>query len=147
MDFYAFKTIVAQRCQQLGITDYELYYETEASTSAEAFQHEINNFSSSQGGGLCLRLIWEGKMGYASTQALTEEEALALADRAVDNASVLETEEPIFLGEGGQSYEPLNNKSYALPSTEELLSTILDTQELLYAADPAVVDGCQTEGL
>lgn len=147
MDFYAFKTIVAQRCQQLGISDYELYYETEASTSAEAFQHEINNFSSSQGGGLCLRLIWEGKMGYASTQALTEEEARVLTDRAVDNASVLETEEPIFLGEGGQSYEPLKDKSYALPTTEELLSTILDTQKLMYAADPAVVDGCQTEGL
>ena len=97
MDFYEFREIVAARCQEMGITDYELYYETEASTSTEVFQHEISSFSSSQGGGLCLRLIREGSMGYASTQALNAEEARHLVDRAADNASILETREPIFL--------------------------------------------------
>ena len=147
MDFYEFREIVAARCQEMGITDYELYYETEASTTTEVFQHEISSFSSSQGGGLCLRLIREGSMGYASTQALNAEEARHLVDRAADNASILETREPIFLGQGGQEYEELHRKDYALPTTEELISTVLATQEKLYAADPKVVDGCQTEGL
>lgn len=147
MDFYAFRDMVAARCQELGIAEYELYYETETSTTAEAFQHEINAFSASEGGGLCLRCIVNGSMGYAATQSLDPREAAHLVDQAVDNASILETQEPIFLGEGGQSYAPLNREPYALPTTEQLIETVLAAQEQLYAADPAVVDGCQTEGL
>ena len=147
MDFYAFKEIVAQGCRELGITEYELYYESEASTSVEVFQHEVKSFSSSEGGGLCLRCIVNGHMGYASTQALNEQEARMLPRRAADNASVLETDEPIFLGRGGQIYQEQDRKRYPLPTTEELIATTLDTQEKLYAADPAVVDGSETEGL
>ena len=67
--------------------------------------------------------------------------------KAVDNAINLEAEEAVFLGEGGQTYEPLELTGYDLPSTEELINTVLAVQEKLYAEDPAVIDGCQTEGL
>ena len=86
-------------------------------------------------------------MGYASTEALNAEQAKALVLKAADSAAVLEAEEQVFLGEGGQEYEPLNIEPYELPSTEVLISKILEVQEKLYAADPAVIDGCQTEGL
>ena len=147
MDFNAFKEIVIAQCAALGIQDYELYYEQGTSTSVEAFQHELNEFSSSQDGGLCFRCISGGRMGYASTQALTEEEARKVVLAAVDNASVLETEDPIFLGEGGQVYEPLPERGYPLPSTEEMISTVLSCQDLLYAADPAVIDGSQSQAI
>ena len=147
MDFNAFKEIVIAECKRLGIQEYELYYECGASTAVTAFQHEINEFSSSEDGGLCFRCIVDGKMGYASTQALSEEEAINVVASAMDNATVLETEDPIFLGEGGQEYEKLELKGYDLPTTEEMISTVLDTQEKLYAADPAVIDGCQSQVL
>ena len=145
MDFNAFKEIVISQCQALGIKDYELYYESGSSTSVGAFQHEINEFSSSEDGGLCFRCIVDGKMGYASTQALSREEALNVVSCAVDNASVLESEDLMFLGEGGQEYEPLDRKAYDLPTTEEMIETVLSTQEKLYAADSAVIDGSQSQ--
>ena len=86
-------------------------------------------------------------MGYASTEDLRAAAAAKVVRTAVDNASVLESEEAVFLGEGGQAYEPLQLQPYDLPSTEELIAKVRQTQELLYAADPAVVDGCQTQGL
>lgn len=147
MDFNAFKEIVAARAQALGIAEYELYYEAGESTSVDAFRHELNKFSSSRVGGICFRCIVGGKMGYASTEALNAEQARAIVERAADNASVLESEEPVFLSEGGQSYETLDLVPYDLPETDELIHTVLDTQEKLYAADPAVVDGCQAQGL
>ena len=145
MDFNAFKEIVIAECQRLGIADYELYYECGSSTSVGAFQQELNEFSSSEDGGLCFRCIADGKMGYASTQQLSREEALKVVSCALDNASVLETEDPIFLGEGGQVYEELPQRGYALPTTEEMIETVLSTQEKLYAADPAVIDGSQSQ--
>ena len=147
MTFQEFKNLVIAACQEAGITEYELYYQAGSSVSVDTFQHAVNEFSSSTSGGVCFRCIVDGKMGYASTEALNAEQAKALVLKAADSAAVLEAEEQVFLGEGGQEYEPLNMESYELPSTEALISKILEVQEKLYAADPAVIDGCQTEGL
>ena len=147
MDFNTFKNTVIRRCREKGIGDYELYYQAGESTSVSAFQHEINEFSSAIAGGICFRCIVNGKMGYASTEELSEAAACSVVDRAADNASVLEAEEQVFLGEGGQEYEDLDLKPYELPTTDALITTVLSTQEKLYAADPAVIDGCQTQGI
>ena len=147
MDFNAFKQAVIAAAEAAGITEYELYFTSSDSLSVSAFGHVMEKYSSSVDGGVCLRGLVGGHMGYASTQALNAREALEIVDRAADNASILETEEPIFLGQGGQEYEVLDRKPYPLPTTEELVSTVLATQEKLYAQDPSVVDGTETEGL
>ena len=147
MIFKEFKEYVIAACKDAGITEYELYYQAGSSVSVDTFQHSVNEFSSSRTGGVCFRCIVNGKMGYASTEALSAEQANAIVRKAADSATVLEAEEQVFLGEGGQEYEPLNIKPYALPTTEELISKVLETQEKIYAADPAVIDGCQTQGI
>ena len=147
MNFQEFKKYVILACQEAGIEEYELYYQAGSSTSVDTFMHEINEFSSSQSGGVCFRCIVGGKMGYASTEDMSAAAAAAVVRTAADNASVLESEEAVFLGEGGQEYEKLELTPYELPSTEELINTVLATQEKLYAADPAVIDGCQAQGL
>ena len=146
MHFNEFKDLVIAACEEAGITEYELYYQAGSSTSVGAFQHSINEFTSSTRGGVCFRCIHQGKMGYASTEDLSPEQAKLVVQKAADSADHLEAEEQVFLGEGGQEYEPLQIESYDLPSTEELINTVLATQEKLYAADPAVIDGCQTQG-
>ncbi len=145
MTFQEFKALVIAECDALGIREYELYYQTSSSTSVDTFQHTINEFSSSLSGGLCLRCIVNGRMGYASTEDLSAEQAKALVRKAVDNAETLETDEQVFLGEGGQTYEKLEDRSYTLPTTEQMIATALEVTEKLYAADPMSVDGCQTQ--
>ena len=147
MTFKEFKDIVVAQCQEMGIAEYELYYQAGSSTTVDTFQHGINEFTSSETGGVCFRCIVNGKMGYASTEALNAEQAKAVVVRAADSASVLESEEQVFLGEGGQEYEPLEDRSYELPTTEALIAKVLETTEKLYAADAAAVDGCQTQGI
>lgn len=145
MNFNEFKELVIAECAARGLAEYELYYQTSASTSVDTFQHSINEFSSSLSGGLCFRCIVNGRMGYASTEDLSAEQAKAVVAKAVDNAEILETEHQVFLGDGGQEYEPLPDRSYAQPSTEEMIAKALETTEKLYAADPMAVDGCQTQ--
>lgn len=146
MTFKEFKELVIAACASRGIDEYELYYEVSSSTSVSTFQHALHDFSSSVNGGVCFRCIVNGKMGYASTEELSASQACALVEKAVDNAENLETEEAVFLGQGGQVYEPLEDRSYPLPTTEQLIAKVLETTEKLYAADPAVVDGSQTSG-
>ena len=143
MRFSEFKNACIAKAQQMGIGEYELYYQAGQSTSVEVFQHEVNEFSASQEGGVCFRCIVNGKMGYASTENLSREQAWAIVEKAVDNASVLEAEEQVFLGEGGKEYTKLDREGYALPGTEELIAKALSAQQALYDAPENTVDGCQ----
>ena len=147
MDYQSFKNSVIDRCAQLGVAEYELYYQAEESTTVSAYQHEINEFTGSVEGGVCFRCIVDGRMGYASTEELSREQAHRLVDRAVDNAQNLETEDRVFLGKGGQQYRMPERRLPELPATEALIRSVLDTQEALYAADSRVVDGTVTEGI
>lgn len=144
MDFQTFCQFAADETAALHIEEYELYYQVEESVSTSAFQHEINGFSSSNDGGVCLRCLVNGKMGYASTQRLSEESARALVRRAADNASVLETSEPEALVESGQSYQTVQTSDAALPDADTLRRTALAGQDALYAQE-GVVDGSNTD--
>ena len=147
MTFQEFKNLVIAACEEAGVAEYELYYSAGSSVSVDTFQHSINEFSSSYTGGVCFRCIVNGKMGYASTEALNAEQAKAIVAKAAESAAVLEAEEQVFLGEGGQEYEELNIKPYDLPTTEELISTILEIEKKIYGADPMVIDGSQVNGI
>ena len=147
MHFDSFKEAVIRAAEKAGITEYELYYQAGESTSVSAYLHETNQFTASTEGGVCLRCIVDGKMGYASTEDLSESQAAVLLERAADNARTLESKDPVFLGEGGQEYEPLEIQDYELPTTEALIAKVLETQELIYAADKAVIDGSTTQGI
>ena len=147
MTFNEFKELVIAECAAQGIAEYELYYQVGESTSVSAFQHSINQFTDSTEGGVCFRCIVGGKMGYASTEALNASEAKAIVERAAANAEVLESEEQVFLGEGGKTYAVIDRKPMELPATDALIAKVLDTQEKIYAADEAVIDGCSTQGI
>ena len=147
MNFAEFKNAVIAAAQAKGIAEYELYYQASESTSVSTFKGEVNEFTASNEGGVCFRCIVGGKMGYASTECLSPEEAAAIVNKAADNAATLESEDPVFLGEGGQVYEAMEPRQVDLPTTEGLIQIALDGQKLLLAADSAVMDTSMSECL
>ncbi len=147
MEYNAFKEKVLQTAREAGLVDYELYYQNSESTQAMAFQHEVNNFTSGERGGVCFRCVVDGKMGYASTEELSETQAVSIVRKAMDNARALENEDPVFLCEGGLTYQSPDRTPYPLPSTEELLKTMMDTQEKLLVSDSRVQPSSQTSAM
>ena len=75
MKYSEFKNLVKDSAKKQGIEQYELYYSRGASTSFAAYKGEIDKTSSSDGDGACFRCIVDGKMGYASTELFSAEEA------------------------------------------------------------------------
>lgn len=146
MNYREFKEAVIAEAKAQGIEEYELYYEAEESTAIGTFRHEINEFTGSMEGGLCFRCVAQGKMGYASTQAMTPEEAKRIVSAAVENALFLEADDPALLGEGGQTYETPVREEYELPSTELLIKKTLECEGAIYSADSRVADGSLAKG-
>ena len=145
MTFDEFKQEITSVADGLGLTDYELYYASSESTSVGIFQHEINNFSSSAGGGVSFRCLRNGRMGYASTEELSAEEAGRIVRAACGNADILETTEQEFLGEDGGTYRQFTPREITLPPVDTLVKTALAAQEALYSSDSQVIDGSESE--
>ena len=145
MEQNAFQQAVIAAAQQLGLADYELYFQFADGISVDIFgRDEIKEFSSATEGGVCFRCIVDGKMGYASTQLLSEASAADIVRRAVDNAKTLEKDDPVFLGEGGQSYPDCPEEHEILPEGAQLIQKARAVQAALYAAHPSVVDGTES---
>ena len=143
MDYTKFKELVVAQAQRLGITEYELYYQSGEALSARVVFHEVDDFTASREGGVCFRCIVDGKMGYASTEELSEVQAAFIVRRAMENAACIESEEPVFLASGGQDYAAVTKNSASMPSAEALIGLALDTQQKIYACGGE--DGSMTQ--
>ena len=147
MEYLAFKDLVIAKAQEMGLTEYEIYYHGSAGIMANAFGEEIDQFSANSDGGLCFRCIVNGKMGYASTEELSPQQAASIVEKAMNNASVLEAEEPVFLVAGGQNYTQIQRNNPPLPQANDLITRVLQIQQMLNEANPAISEGSMSRGM
>ena len=68
MRFDEVKAALCQAAAEAGVSEYEIYYMNDTSISCETLKDEISSFNSGVGGGVCFRCIYNGKMGYASSE-------------------------------------------------------------------------------
>lgn len=144
MKYIDFKNCVIEAAEKMGLVEYELYYTESENISAGALMHEINDYASSSDAGACFRCIYQGKMGYASTELFTEEEAVRMVEAAMGNAMVIESEDEVFIHGTGDVYEQVEVVKTKKPSGSELMDTALTLLEKMHAQDPRVIDGSQT---
>jgi len=143
MRYDEFKNHVVEAAKKSGLTEYELYYKESESVSAETLMHEISGFSTSGSAGACFRCIYEGRMGYASTELFTAEEAERIVTAAIENAGIIEIEDEVFIHEAGDTYVELEPQRTYEPSSAEMIEHALALEMALYDADARVMDGSQ----
>ncbi len=141
MDFSLLKKALADAAREAGVDEYEIYYKTSDETSVSGLNKEINSFSTGSSGGVCLRVLREGKMGYASTELMQAGEMKELVLRAVENA--ISTDKPDENGffKGSPQYEAVRMKPCTALETPALKSLALDIMNECYAASDKVSDG------
>ncbi len=143
MNYQEFKQAVIAAAAEKEVKDYELFYSESAETQTEIFKEEVKGFTTGSSLGVCLKCLVNGKMGYASTEHLSEEEAVSLVERALENAKSIESEEQGFIHTKGDTYAVLEKEEVKLPTAAEVIDFALDLQKQLYATDSRVVDGTQ----
>ena len=147
MNFDVLKNTLVAALSEEGLSEYEIYYMSDESVSVATLNKEINSFSSSTSGGLCLRVLVDGKMGYASTELMSEAEMKELPLRAKANAFATEKPDTVGIFAGSESYEDLRIKKVDLLSAAELKEYAVKTGEALFAKDPAVKEGTSSQAI
>lgn len=143
MTFDEFKTKVIETAASLGLAEYELYYMEDDSQSVGASEGVIDEFSSDVTAGASFRCKVDGKMGYCSTEQLSEEEAVRLVRSAMDNALTIETEDEAIIFAGSPSYEKVEEEEDAPLSMADMSKLALSLYEAALAADDKVQSSSQ----
>ncbi len=144
MNFETMKQALVAAAERAGLTDYEIYRETEEQVSVETLKNEVSAFSSGVSGGVCFRCIVNGKMGAASGELLTEEAMEELVARAVANAAVIDSEDVPEIFAGSPSYAKPTAPAPTPADPAEMKRVALALQSATYAACNKVGDGTQS---
>ena len=147
MNFDALKNTLVAALAEAGLDEYEIYYMSDESVSVSTLNKEVNSFSSSTSGGLCLRVAVEGKMGYASTELMTEAEMRELPERAKSNALATEKPDTVGIFAGSESYEPLVLDKVELMQADELKAYAVKAGEALFAECESVKEGTSSQAI
>ncbi len=144
MKFEDIKQTVFDAARELGLSEYELFYTSDSSISAETLKDDISAFTYGVSGGACFRCIVGGRLGSASSELITPEQMREIVKRAAANAEIIESDDPAIIFEGSGSYEKTNMPEVILPTAAEIKETALKIQSNTYAASECVTDGTQS---
>lgn len=140
MDRKQFIDSLFARAKEAGFEACEVYYSTADSFNTDVFKGEIIKYSVAESLGLGFRGLYNGKMGYASTQILDADAIDLLVDGAKDNAQLIETEDKQFLYPGDESYADVNAYNPALTgiTAAEKIEMARKLEQLTIAQDPRI---------
>ncbi len=127
---------------EAGFTMAEVYAVASESFSVSAFEGEIDSYSVNTKGGLSFRGMWNGKMGYAFTQAEDDDAIAMLLAKAKESASAIETDDVQFMHDGSGEYRDAS--SAFCPALEEVtpaqkIEMALALEKHAKSLDPRVV--------
>ena len=127
--------------QKEGILSAEVYLSSGDSFRAMCVQGEIANYTVHATRGLSLRGLYQGKMGYAATEAFDEEAVSQLVRAVKESAELTEDEDIQEIYQGDEAYPKVDNYNPALDKVEESrkLQLIQDIEKKALAMDKRIV--------
>lgn len=132
---------VLAAAREEGITAAEIYLSSGDSFRAMCQQGQVNNYTVNSTRGLSLRGLYQGKMGYAATEAFDDEAVAQLVRGVKESAALIEDEDVQEIYPGDAEYPALDQYNPALDQVPEArkLQFVLDLEKCAKEKDPRIV--------
>ncbi len=147
MNYNLLKIAIENEAKLQGVSEYEIYYMSEEELSVSTLNREPNAFSSGNSGGICLRVLHDGKIGYAASELMGEEEMKSLVSRAKANAEATEKPDTVGIFAGSPSYAELKNDGFTSAGAGELKKLCATLADEIYNSSDKVTGGTATYGI
>lgn len=146
MDRKQFIDALFARAKEAGFESCEAYYSASSSFDTDIFKGEIIKYSAADSLGLGFRGLYNGRMGYSSTQILDADAIDLLVDGAKTNAELIENDDKQFIHPGDAEYAEIHcfNPAIEEISAAEKIRMARELEELTLKQDPRIeqVEGC-----
>ena len=146
MDDRAFIARLFDEAKRAGLTEYEAYFREGGSFKVGVYEGEIDNYDVNTSAGLSFRVLKDGRMGYAYTEAFDDAAINMLIERAAANAAIIETDDPEFIYAGSPAYTEVNafNEGLEAVDAPEKIAMVkrLEADARAYSPDIKSVQYC-----
>lgn len=146
MDRQEFIRALFARAKEVGFEDCEVFLSESEVFSTGVFKGEIIDYSASSGFGLGFRGLFGGRMGYASTQVLDSAAIEQLVRGAMENAQLIDGDDPeeLYPGSPAIAMPRTGNPALGEITPAEKIEMARELERRTLARDPrmAQVDSC-----
>lgn len=141
MQITEFQEELLSKAIDAGFQEAEVYYERSESFQCMIFEGEIDSYETSEEGGLGLRGLYNGKMGYAYTEKIDEDSIPFLIESAKANANVLDEDDgsDIFGGSKDYANHTFFSEELANIQVPEKIELIKSIEKKVLAYDSRIV--------
>ena len=141
-----FQSII-DRSKERGITEIEIYSGTNKGTAITWFNGNVDKLTVKDLEVVSIRGIFNGKMGYVTTEKCMDEEIDALLQRLIENALLIGTADQAFIFEGSSQYRsiPPRKLDFMDKSTAEKMELVRRLESGILKTDERIkqVSNCQ----
>ncbi len=125
-----------------GIESLELYIVESESIEISLFHGELDNYLISKVKSISARGIFNGKMGYASSEKYDASTAKSLVDSIISNAKIVTSEDKSIIYPGDKQYTEVNvyNEQLKNVPMSAKIALLKEIEKKALAFDPAIVE-------
>jgi len=131
---------IVTRSKEVGIEDIEIYAGTSIGTSISLFNGEVDKFTVKDLEVVSIRGIYQGKMGYITTEKLSDDDIDSLLESLKQNALMIEAKEESIIYEGSKEYRLLPHKEnpFLKVSSAEKIELLKTLEKSIKETDPRI---------
>jgi len=135
-----FKKLI-EEAKLAGIDPVEVYSQMSEQESIKVFRNNVDGLTIAQSGGIAVRGIYQGKMGYCFMEEDSDENIPLIIQLIKENAESLEIEDTSKIFEGSSSYPEIHSDENLMASTpmNTKIDLLKEVEQKLAAADPRIV--------
>ena len=130
-----------------GLEEVELSITESHSLNISLFHGEVDEYKDNNGYSILARGILNGKCGSATADVWNKDKAAWLVKEIVNNAKVIENDDPVFIFKGSEKYHKVNtfNKALEEVSIEDKMKQLYALEKALKEIDKRVIEVAGTE--
>lgn len=134
-----------EKAKEAGIETLEIYIKKASKESIKIYDQKVDNFTIAQSGGIALRGIYEGKLGYCFLEEDSDENIDFCIRHIKENAKAIESKDMVMIYEGSKSYPTVEvNKEIEKYTSADKIEFLKKVEEKAKEADPRIVQVMET---
>lgn len=128
--------------KEAGIEEVELSVSSSYSLSFSLFHGEIDSYTSSKSYSYLARGIYKGKMGAVVSDVYNNKLAKYFVEQIINNASVIENDDPVFIFKGSEKYRKINtfNRQLGNIPVEKKIEIAKQIEKEIREGDPRIIE-------
>lgn len=140
------KTVWMKRAQELGICEFEIYEQKITSTAINVYQQTVDSFTISECDGICLRGLYNGKMGICSLEDTSDEGMEEALQQVMMNAMTITSDDEVSIQKGQDQYPKLIRKENSCihEASEAKIAILMELEDTILNADDRIAQVMST---